>query len=203
MHTSNCAADDTKLSKPNRFYSVWFAFLLIVWPLVAVLGLYALGQPLPSLSLLTSPRFLTMQIIVDYSMALAFVACALLFNKRTAKHANVINELRRELAVFKDENGELQDELAKSKDENGELQDELASVRAELEVDSTRPRISLLKLKTGSMKPTANSTNPGTTLTLPSPNSGRPSSSFVVQGNMLSSMNAATKVSVRNTAKPC
>ncbi|MCP9492681.1 MAG: hypothetical protein NNC23_03220 [Candidatus Nanosynbacter sp. P2B_S1_bin.0.1] len=132
MHTSNCAADDTKLSKPNRFYSVWFAFLLIVWPLVAVLGLYALGQPLPSLSLLTSPRFLTMQIIVDYSMALAFVACALLFNKRTAKHANVINELRRELAVFKDENGELQDELAKSKDENGELQDELASVRAEL-----------------------------------------------------------------------
>lgn len=188
MHTSNCAADDTKLSKPNRFYSVCAAFLLIVWPLVAVLGLYALGQPLPSLSLLTSPRFLTMQIIVDYSMALAFVACALLFNKRTAKHANVINELRRELAVFKDE--------------NGELQDELASVRAELEVDSTRPRISLLKLKTGSMKPTANSTNPGTTLTLPSPNSGRPSSSFVVQGNMLSSMNAATKVSVRNTAKP-
>ena len=139
MHTSNCAADDTKLSKPNRFYSVCAAFLLIVWPLVAVLGLYALGQPLPSLSLLTSPRFLTMQIIVDYSMALAFVACALLFNKRTAKHANVINELRRELAVFKDENGELQDELAKSKDENGELQDELASVRAELE--ETRGRL--------------------------------------------------------------
>ena len=80
-----------------------------------------------------------MQIIVDYSMALAFVACALLFNKRTAKHANVINELRRELAVFKDENGELQDELAKSKDENGELQDELASVRAELE--ETRGRL--------------------------------------------------------------
>ena len=125
MHTSNCAADDTKLSKPNRFYSVCAAFLLIVWPLVAVLGLYALGQPLPSLSLLTSPRFLTMQIIVDYSMALAFVACALLFNKRTAKHANVINELRRELAVFKDE--------------NGELQDELASVRAELE--ETRGRL--------------------------------------------------------------
>ena len=66
-----------------------------------------------------------MQIIVDYSMALAFVACALLFNKRTAKHANVINELRRELAVFKDE--------------NGELQDELASVRAELE--ETRGRL--------------------------------------------------------------
>ena len=139
MHTSNCAADDTKLSKPNRFYSVCAAFLLIVWPLVAVLGLYALGQPLPSLSLLTSPRFLTMQIIVDYSMALAFVACALLFNKRTAKHANVIDELRRELAKSKDESGELRDELAKSKDESGELQDELASVRAELE--ETRGRL--------------------------------------------------------------
>ncbi len=80
-----------------------------------------------------------MQIIVDYTMMFTFVACALLFNKRTAKHANVINELRRELAVSKDENGELQDELAKSKDENGELQDELASVRAELE--ETRGRL--------------------------------------------------------------
>lgn len=126
MHTSNCAADDTKLSKLDRkFYTVCAAFLLIIWPLVAALGLYALGQPLPSLALLTSPRFLAMQIIVDYSMALVFVTCALLFNKRTAKHANVINELRRELAV--------------SKDENGELQDELASVRAELE--ETRGRL--------------------------------------------------------------
>lgn len=66
-----------------------------------------------------------MQLIVDYAVMLTFVACALLFNKRTAKHANVINELRRELAVFKDE--------------NGELQDELASVRAELE--ETRGRL--------------------------------------------------------------
>ena len=80
-----------------------------------------------------------MQLIVDYSMALAFVACALLFNKRTAKHANVIDELRRELAKSKDESGELRDELAKSKDESGELQDELASVRAELE--ETRGRL--------------------------------------------------------------
>ena len=66
-----------------------------------------------------------MQLIVDYAMATVFVACALFFNKRTAKHANVIDELRRE--------------LAKSKDESGELRDELASVRAELE--ETRGRL--------------------------------------------------------------
>lgn len=73
-----------------------------------------------------------MQIIVDYSMALAFVACALLFNKRTAKHANVIDELQIE-------NDNIQEKLVKSERENGELQDELASVRAELE--ETRGRL--------------------------------------------------------------
>ncbi len=55
-----------------------------------------------------------MQLIVDYAVMLTFVACALFFNKRTAKHANVINELRRELAKSKDENGELNKALAES-----------------------------------------------------------------------------------------
>ena len=55
-----------------------------------------------------------MQLIVDYSMALAFVACALLFNKRTAKHANATNELQRKLAKSKDENVKLNKALAES-----------------------------------------------------------------------------------------
>lgn len=109
----------------RKFYTACAAFLLIIWPLVTALGLYALGQPLPSLALLTSPRFLAMQLIVDYAVMLTFVACALLFNKRTAKHANVIDELQIE-------NDNIQEKLVKSERENGELQDELASVRAEL-----------------------------------------------------------------------
>lgn len=109
----------------RKFYTACAAFLLIIWPLVAAIGLYALGQPLPSLALLTSPRFLAMQLIVDYAVMLTFVACALLFNKRTAKHANVIDELQIE-------NDNIQEKLVKSERENGELQDELASVRAEL-----------------------------------------------------------------------
>lgn len=60
-----------------------------------------------------------MQLIVDYSMALAFVACALLFNKRTAKHANAIDELQIE-------NNKLQEKLVKSERENGKLNNALA-----------------------------------------------------------------------------
>ena len=63
-----------------------------------------------------------MQIIVDYTMMFTFVACALLFNKRTAKHANVINELRRELAKSKDENGELNNALAESEHKRKEAE---------------------------------------------------------------------------------
>ena len=114
----------------RKFYTVCAAFLLIIWPLVAALGLYALGQPLPSLALLTSPRFLAMQIIVDYTMMFTFVACALLFNKRTAKHANVINELRRELAKSKDKNGELQDALAESEHKRKKAEDRANAYKA-------------------------------------------------------------------------
>lgn len=63
-----------------------------------------------------------MQIIVDYSMALVFVACALLFNKRTAKHANVINELRRKLDVSEDKNSELNNALAESEHKRKEAE---------------------------------------------------------------------------------
>ena len=63
-----------------------------------------------------------MQLIVDYAMIFTFVACALFFNKRTAKHANVINELRQELAKSKDENGELNNALAESEHKRKEAE---------------------------------------------------------------------------------
>lgn len=71
-----------------------------------------------------------MQIIVDYTMMFTFVACALLFNKRTAKHANVINELRRELAKSKDKNGELQDALAESEHKRKKAEDRANAYKA-------------------------------------------------------------------------
>ena len=106
----------------RKFYTVCAAFLLIIWPLVAALGLYALGQPLPSLALLTSPRFLAMQLIVDYSVMLTFVACALFFNKRTAKHANVIDELQEKLVKSERENDELNNVLAESEHKRKEAE---------------------------------------------------------------------------------
>ena len=63
-----------------------------------------------------------MQLIVDYAVATTLVACALLFNKRTAKHANATNELRRELAKSKGESGELRQELAKSEHKRKEAE---------------------------------------------------------------------------------
>lgn len=75
------------------------------------------------------------------------------------------------------------------------LQDELTSVRAELEVDSMRPRMSLLKLKNGSRRQRMS-------LPLSSSSSVKPSSSFVVKKEKLNSLNAATKISVRHAAKP-
>lgn len=65
-----------------------------------------------------------------------------------------------------------------------------------------RSRMSLLKLKNGSISLIAISMKPGIILPLPSPNSVKPSSSFVVKKKMLSSLNTATKVSVRHAAKP-
>ena len=103
----------------RKFYSICAALLLIIWPLIAALGLYALGQPLPSLELLTSPKFLAMQLIVDYAVMLTFVACALFFNKRTAKHVNAIDELQIK-------NDKIQEKLVKSERENGKLNNALA-----------------------------------------------------------------------------
>ncbi len=103
------------------------------------------------------------------------------------------------------------------------LQDELTSVRAELEVDSMRPRMSLLKLKNGSIGPRMYSRKLETgsarrmmhlfkletgsrrqrmSLPLSSSSSVKPSSSFVVKKEKLNSLNAATKISVRHAAKP-
>ena len=110
----------------RKFYSVCAALLLIIWPLIAALGLYALGQPLPSLELLTSPRFLAVQLIVDYAVMLTFVACVLFFNKRTAKHANAIDELRID-------NDKLQEKLVKSERKNSELEKALLESERELE----------------------------------------------------------------------
>lgn len=136
----------------RKFYSICAALLLIIWPLIAALGLYALGQPLPSLALLTSPRFLAMQLIVDYSMALAFVACALLFNKRTAKHANVINELRRELASVRAELEETRGRLYETENKLAQTQDWLDEADRQLykswdDLDSAKSELREAKLE--------------------------------------------------------
>ena len=93
-----------------------------------------------------------------------------------------------------------------------------------LEVDSMRPRMNLLKLKNVSIGPRmysrkletgsarqmmrlfkleTSSKKPRMSLPLSSPNSVKPSSNFVVQKKMLSSLNATAKVSAEHTARLC